>query len=110
MTWGCGYTAPNARMQYTASSFSAQFARMFEGILPQLRRERLPREIFPTERGHLSTHHVNAVEQRMFEVLGQGEEMITQASERIPEQPRFAFAAGLVALVVLGGLIIGAAR
>ncbi|MDF2691798.1 MAG: hyfB [Labilithrix sp.] len=107
VTWGCGYTAANTRMQYTASSFSAQFARLFEPFLPQLRRERLPREIFPQEPGHLATHHVDAVERRMFEVLGQGEEMISKTSERIPEQPRFAFAAGLIALVIVVGLLLG---
>jgi hydrogenase-4 component B len=110
VTWGCGYTAANTRMQYSASSFSAQFARLFEAFLPQLRRERLPHEVFPTEPGHLGTHHVDAVERRMFEVLGQGEQMIHNASERIPEQPRFAFAAGLVAIVIAVGLLIGAAR
>jgi hydrogenase-4 component B len=110
VTWGCGYTAANTRMQYTASSFSAQFARLFESFLPQLRRERLPREIFPVDSGHIGTHHVDAVERRMFEVLGQGEQMISHASERMPEQPRFAFAAGLIALVIAVGLIIGATR
>jgi hydrogenase-4 component B len=110
VTWGCGYTAPNTRMQYTGSSFSAQLALLFEGFLPQLRRERLPSQTFPAQQGHLSTHHVDAVERRMFEVLGQGEEMVTHASEKIPEQPRFAFAAGLVTLAILVGLIVGGAR
>jgi hydrogenase-4 component B len=111
VTWGCGYTAGNARMQYTGSSFSAQFARVFEPFLPQLRRERLPQQVFPSEHGHLSTHHVDAVERRMFEVLGQGEQFVTETSERIPEQPRFAFAAGLVVIVVLAGLLVtGGAR
>lgn len=110
VTWGCGYTAGNARMQYTASSFSAQFTQLFEAFLPMLKRERLSKEIFPREAGHLGTHHVDAVEQRMFEVLGQGEDMVTQAAARIPEQPRFAFAAGLVALIIAVGLLIGAAR
>jgi hydrogenase-4 component B len=110
VTWGCGYTAPNTRMQYTASSFSAQFAALFEGFLPQLRRERLPKGVFPTQPSHLGTHYVDAVERRMFEVLGQGEEMITKTSARIPEQPRFAFAAGLLALVIALGLLLGAAR
>ena len=32
-TWGCGYTAPTARMQYTATSFSAPLTRFFNGIL-----------------------------------------------------------------------------
>ena len=110
VTWGCGYTAGNTRMQYSASSFSAQLAQLFVALLPQLRRERLPREIFPTEPGTLGTHHVDAVERRMFEVLGQGEQMITGASDRMPQQPRFAFAAGLIALIIAIGMLIGSAR
>jgi hypothetical protein len=106
VTWGCGYTAPNARMQYTASSFSAQLARMFEGLLPQLRREKLPTEVFPAAPGHLATQQVDAVERRMFEVLGQGEAMVTGTSKRISEEPRFAFAAGLVALVIVVALLL----
>jgi hydrogenase-4 component B len=110
VTWGCGYTAGNPRMQYTASSFSAQFAELFEAFLPRLRRDKLPRAVFPLESSHIATHQVDAVEQRMFEVLGQGEEMITRASSRIPEQPRFAFAAGLLAIVLALGLLLGIAR
>ena len=91
----------NARMQYTGSSFSAQFARSFDALLPALRRERLPDGAVPRSTRRTSrTHHVDAVERRMFEVLGQGEDFVTQTSARIPEQPRFAFAAGLLALVV----------
>jgi hydrogenase-4 component B len=110
VTWACGYGASNTRMQYTASSFSSPFAQLFEAFLPQLRRQRLPQGIFPAEPGHIGTHHVDAVERRMFEVLGQGEQMISRTSDRIPEQPRFAFAAGLLALVIAIGLLIGAAR
>ncbi len=110
VTWACGYTAGNSRMQYSASSFSAQFAAIFEGFLPSHRRTRLPEEIFPQEPSHLATTHVDAVERRMFEVLGQGEEMISETSQRIPEQPRFAFAAGLVTLAILVGLILRGAR
>jgi hypothetical protein len=93
-------------MQFTGTSFSEQFARLFEAFLPKLRRERLPTEIFPPERGQLATHHVDAVERRIFEVLGQAEKMVTQASDRIPEQPRFAFAAGLITLVIVVALLI----
>jgi len=32
-TWGCGYLAPNPRMQYTASSFAAILTSLFSGIL-----------------------------------------------------------------------------
>ncbi|WP_437274503.1 proton-conducting transporter membrane subunit [Sorangium sp. So ce375] len=107
VTWGCGYTATSSRMQYTGSSFSEQFTRIFASFLPSLRRERLPEGPFPQQPGHLSTHHVDAVERRMFEVLGRGESFIAQAFDRIPEQPRFAFSAGFVALVIIGAIVIG---
>ena len=107
-TWGCGYTAPSPRMQYTGSSFTEQFARIMESFLPALRREQVPSELFPQRPGHVATHHHDAVETRMFEVLGQGEKFVEQASERIPEQPRFAFAAVLIALFLIGALLLGA--
>jgi hydrogenase-4 component B len=107
VTWGCGYTAPTPRMQYTASSFTEQFARVLVSFLPSLRREHLPSEPFPQGSGRIATHHPDAVEQRIFEVLGRGEDFIARASARISEQPRFAFAAGLIALVVIGALLLG---
>lgn len=108
-TWGCGYTAASPRMQYTAASFSAQFARLFEPLLPVLRRERLPDELFAQQSGHLASHHVDAVERRIFEVLGRGEELVVQASERISEQPRFTFAAGFAVLLLIGVLLVESA-
>ena len=105
VTWGCGYSAPNARMQYSGTSFSAQFASLFETVLPQLRREDLPAGYFPAD-GHLATHHVDAVERRMFQVLGDGEALATTVISRIPDQPRFGFAAGLITLAVIVGLIL----
>lgn len=107
VTWGCGYTAPNTRMQYTASSFTEHFARVFDAFIPALRRDDISEDLFPKRPGHISTHHADAVERRMFEVLGQGEELVAQASERIPEQPRFAFAAGLFVLLVIGAYVFG---
>ncbi|MDP2344057.1 MAG: proton-conducting transporter membrane subunit [Deltaproteobacteria bacterium] len=107
VTWGCGYTAGSARMQYTGTAFTEKFATVFQSILPAVRREQLPTELLPREPGHIATHHPDAVERRMFEVLGQGEDFVMQASERIPEQPRFAFAAGLIALVIIGALLLG---
>jgi hydrogenase-4 component B len=109
-TWGCGYTAPSARMQYTASAFTEQFVRVFASFLPSVRRESLPAEIFPQKPGHVSTHHADPVEQRMFEVLGQGEDFVAHTSDRIPEQPRFAFAAVLITLFVIAGLLLGIGR
>ncbi len=110
VTWGCGYTAGSARMQYTGSSFSAQLTSLFRPALPVVTREQLPSEPFPRHGAHLSTNHVDAVERRMFEVLGQGEQFVQDTSGRIPEQPRFAFAAGLVALIVVALVALGEMR
>ncbi|MCR4294893.1 MAG: hydrogenase, partial [Elusimicrobia bacterium] len=32
-TWGCGFTRPTARMQYTASSYASPLVNAFEGVL-----------------------------------------------------------------------------
>ena len=109
VTWGCGYTAPNSRMQYSGTSFSSQFAALFKAILPQLRREKLPDGYFPKD-GHLATHHVDAVERRMFQMLGDGESLVTRLISRISDQPRFGFAIGLVTLAAIVGLILFSAR
>jgi len=107
VTWGCGYTALSPRMQYTGSSFSEQVARIFEAFTPALRRERIAQELFPQRPGQLATHHADAVERRIFEVLGRAEELVIRASQRIPAHPRFAFAAGLLALLIIGAFALG---
>ncbi len=109
-TWACGYTAGNTRMQYGGSSFAEHFARIFDAFLPALRRGKPPEELFPQHPTALATHHADPVERRMFEVLGQGEEFVSNATEKIPAQPRFAFAAGLLALLVIGLALVGVLR
>jgi formate hydrogenlyase subunit 3/multisubunit Na+/H+ antiporter MnhD subunit len=49
LTWDCGYAAPTARMQYTASSFAQPLLELFAG--PLLLRRRKPRftAYFPAE-------------------------------------------------------------
>ncbi len=106
-TWGCGYQGATPRMQYTGTSFSAQFAGFFATVLRQLRRERLPAGPFPGRGGHLNTHCVDAVEQRMFEAMGEGDDLVVSLGRRIPVEPRFSLAAGLVALLVVIGLVVG---
>ncbi|MCR4296687.1 MAG: proton-conducting membrane transporter [Elusimicrobia bacterium] len=105
VTWGCGYSAANTRMQYSGASFSSQFTALFEAVLPQLRKEDLPKGYFPPD-GRLATQHVDAVEHRMFQLLGEGEALVARAAGWIPDQPRFAFAAGLAVLAVIVGLIV----
>ena len=105
VTWGCGYPAPTARMQFTGTSFSAQFVQVFESFVLVLRREKRPDGYFPTAEAHAHTHHADAVEQRMFESLGNGESLVRDVAGRIPEEPRFAFAAGLFTLVLVVALL-----
>jgi hydrogenase-4 component B len=101
-TWGCGYTVVNNRMQYTGSSFAQRLVALFDGVLPTVRRRRLPEDVFPRGSAHVSTHSVDVVERQIFQVLGQSERFISDTSDRIPQRPTFAFAAGLVVLVVVG--------
>jgi len=105
VTWGCGYTAATARMQYTGASFSLPFSALFEGVMPRLRRESLPVGYFPAD-GHLSTHQVDAVERRIFQILGDGEQAVHQLRAKSPDVPRYAFGAGLVVLALIVGLAV----
>lgn len=109
VTWGCGYGAPTPRIQYTAASYSSQFAKIFETVLVHLRRERLPQGPFPGRGAHLGTHCVDAVEQRMFEVIGEGDGLVKRVGRRIPVDPRFSLAAGLAVLVTVIGLVVSRA-
>jgi len=55
-TWGCGYVAPNVRMQYTAKSFSKSFAKMFSFIVTEKKKyfEIANNKIFPLPRTYMS--------------------------------------------------------
>lgn len=106
VTWGCGYTVLNPRMQYTGSSFSWDFSQPFRGVLVLLRRQHAPQGYFPQD-GWLITDCVDAVERRLFSVIKHGDESAGDLSRRLREDdPRLAFAAALVAIVVIAGLAV----
>ena len=105
-TWGCGYTAPNTRMQYSGSSFAWDFGRRFQGVLLMLRRQRAPEGYFPRD-AYLITHCPDAVERRLFNVIKHGDETAALLSRHLREDdPRVAFGAALVALLVIAGLVV----
>jgi len=106
VTWGCGYVGATPRMQYTGASFSAQFTGVFFTVLQQLRRERLPSGPFPEAGDHLQTQSVDVVEQRMLEAIGDGDNLVVRLARRIPVEPRFSLAAGLVVVVVVVGMLV----
>lgn len=47
-TWGCGYVAPTARMQYTSTSFAQPLLAVFRGIVAPRRMGAGPGGLFPS--------------------------------------------------------------
>ncbi len=47
-TWGCGYTAPTPRMQYTASSFAQPLTDLFRIFLHTRQKAQKPKGLFPS--------------------------------------------------------------
>ena len=58
-TWGCGYTAPTSKIQYTGKSFSKSLSKMFNYIVIERKqyKELKSGEIFPKQRKHASHYH-----------------------------------------------------
>jgi hydrogenase-4 component B len=105
-TWGCGYTAGSARVQYTANSFSKEFGSHFPGVMLRLVRQKVPTGYFPTD-AYVVTDCVDAVEHRLYNVIGQGNESASLISKLLHEDdPRIAFALGLAAVAVIAALVV----
>ena len=49
VTWGCGYSAPTSRMQYTPSSFSQMLVNLFGWALRPKTRMPVIRDLFPSQ-------------------------------------------------------------
>jgi hydrogenase-4 component B len=60
-TWGCGYVAPNPRMQYTASSFVKTYSNLIEPILSMRKSDVVLDEIFPAAKEY-SSHNYDKLE------------------------------------------------
>jgi len=105
-TWGCGYTAGSARVQYTGNSFSTEFAHRYTGVMTLLKRQKAPLGYFP-EDAYVVTDCVDAVERRLYNVIGHGDESASQISQLMHEDdPRLAFALGLAAVVAISALVV----
>jgi hydrogenase-4 component B len=64
-TWGCGYTAPSARMQYTATSFAEPLLAPFASVIPARITERGPDGYFPSQ-AHYEEHHGDMAGERFL--------------------------------------------
>jgi NADH:ubiquinone oxidoreductase subunit 5 (subunit L)/multisubunit Na+/H+ antiporter MnhA subunit len=69
-TWGCGYPVPNAKMQYTAKSFSKSFAKLFSFIVAEKKKyhEIGNNKIFPLSRTFMS-HYEEFFEKNFIDRL-----------------------------------------
>ena len=58
-TWGCGYVAPNSRIQYSGKAFSKTLGRILNFLLIERKyfEELKPGEIFPAKRSYISHYH-----------------------------------------------------
>ena len=67
-TWDCGYLKPDARMQYTASSFSQPLARLFHGAIGTKIRSAPPKGLFP-KTAFFGSELVDVFKDRLFKPL-----------------------------------------
>ena len=67
-TWDCGYAAPTARMQYTASSFAWPIINMFRWLIRSRVDVRLGQGDFP-QQAQLASHTVDLFRRFIFEPL-----------------------------------------
>lgn len=58
LTWGCGYTAPTSRMQYSGKSFTKPLSKLFNFVLIEKKsyNELKTNEIFPVSRKYSSSY------------------------------------------------------
>lgn len=65
-TWGCGYTAPTAKIQYTGSSFSRTYSKLFAMIFLINKKEKDVHGVFPID-AHLETHIYDKTEKWLID-------------------------------------------
>jgi formate hydrogenlyase subunit 3/multisubunit Na+/H+ antiporter MnhD subunit len=70
-TWGCGYAYPNARMQYSATSFAFPLISSFRSLLWPERKLVAPDGPFPS-RSHVETHAPDLAQRELFEPVFRG--------------------------------------
>jgi hypothetical protein len=65
VTWDCGYAAPTASLQYTASSFAQPLGRLFQSVLRTQFQEQVAVGYFP-ESAHLASHTPDVATTHLF--------------------------------------------
>ena len=71
VTWDCGYSAPTARMQYSASSFAQPITALFSSVLRTSEHAPAVQEYFP-EKGSFETHTPDVCFEKAYRPLFEG--------------------------------------
>jgi hydrogenase-4 component B len=66
-TWGCGYIAPTAKMQYTAGSFVRSYSKLNKSTLLFSKHEKDVIGLFPAE-GHYESHAYDKLEKWLIDM------------------------------------------
>jgi hydrogenase-4 component B len=102
-TWGCGYSRPTARMQYTGSSLAAALVGVFRWAFFPRARVLPPRGIFPRRAMYRSSVPDTALERGLVPALAWVARQAARARGRILGAVQFQallLVSGLVALLV----------
>jgi hydrogenase-4 component B len=105
LTWDCGYSAPTARMQYTAGSFAAIITDWFAWILHPQRHELRPANTFP-DKAAFEEHTPETVLEYVVEPAGAVVAQIANAARRLQHGRLQAYLLYVAAGVALLGIIV----
>ena len=70
-TWGCGYAAPTARMQYTGSSFAQPLTHLFGELMGIRRKGNRPAGYFPPA-GSMATETPDGCAEQIYRPIFRG--------------------------------------
>ena len=67
-TWGCGYTGPSGKFQYTSGSFARTYSKLFSFAFFQAKKEKKIDRLFPVE-GLYETHTHDKIEYHLIQAI-----------------------------------------
>lgn len=82
MTWGCGFSYPKPKMQYSTVSFSHALVRFFRFFVPQNEMVTGDKEFFP-QKGRVVFETEDAVERYVMHPIGRFSEWVLEPFRRI---------------------------
>lgn len=65
-TWGCGYAAPTAKIQYSGNSFAKTYSQLFAMFFQTIKKEKALKGIFPAE-AHIETSTYDKIEKWLID-------------------------------------------